>query len=114
MIQEKHTYDDYGTHYPNSRKVYVTGSRPDIRVPFREIQLCGNNENLRLYDVSGSYADVSVEIDLKQGLPAIRSAWIADRKDVGEHLSGIEILSNTDKAFKGLARRPLRANKESP
>ncbi|MEL0027303.1 MAG: hypothetical protein VW625_01350, partial [Perlucidibaca sp.] len=24
---------------PNSRKVYVTGSRPDIRVPQREISL---------------------------------------------------------------------------
>jgi len=44
MIQEKHAYDDYGTHYPNSRKVYVAGSRPDIRVPFREIKLHGDNE----------------------------------------------------------------------
>ena len=25
--------------FPNSRKVYVTGSRPDIRVPMREISL---------------------------------------------------------------------------
>ena len=39
MIQEKHAYDDYGIHYPNSRKVYVTGSRPDICVPLREIRL---------------------------------------------------------------------------
>ena len=39
MIQEKHTYDDYGTDYPNSRKVYIPGSRPDLRVPMREIRL---------------------------------------------------------------------------
>lgn len=109
MIEEKHAYADYGTHYPNSRKVYVTGSRPDLRVPFREINLCGNNENLRLYDVSGAYADAAVELDLKQGLPSIRSTWIAERGDVEEWVSGVEILSNPDKAFKGLERQPLRA-----
>jgi len=109
MTQKKPAYDDYGTHYPNSRKVYTLGSRPDLRVPFREIKLCGDHENLRLYDVTGSYADPSVEIDLKQGLPPIRSAWIGGRDDVEEHVSGVDILSNADKAFKGLARRPLRA-----
>jgi len=109
MIQEKHTYDDYGTHYPNSRKIYVTGSRPDIRVPFREIKLHGDNENLRLYDVSGAYTDPSCEPDLKQGLPSIRSAWITGRGDIEEHASGVEILSNPGKAFKGLERQPLRA-----
>ncbi len=109
MTQEKSAYNDYGTHYPNSRKVYITGSRPDLRVPFREIKLCGNNENLRLYDVSGAYADPSVEIDLKRGLPSVRSAWIAGRGDVEERTAEVEILSNPDKAFKGLARRPLCA-----
>ncbi len=99
----------YGKYFPRSEKTYVEGSRPDIRVPFREVKLAGDNENLRLYDASGPYTDSSFEPDLKQGLPAIRSAWIAERGDVEEHLSGVDILSNSGKAFQGLVRKPLRA-----
>ena len=99
----------YGKYFPRSEKVYVEGSQPGIRVPFREIKLHGENENLRLYDVSGPYTDAAFEPDLKQGLPAIRSGWIAERGDVEEHLSGVAVLSNPEKAFHGLARRPLRA-----
>ena len=99
----------YGKYFPRSEKTYVQGSRPDIRVPFREIRLHGDNENLRLYDVSGPYTDPSFEPDLTRGLPGIRSAWIAERGDTEEYASGVAILSNADKAFKGLERRPLRA-----
>jgi phosphomethylpyrimidine synthase len=118
MIQEKHAYDDYGTHYPNSRKVYSAGSRPDIRVPFREICLSDTckadgsieeNAPLTIYDTSGPMTDPDYEIDLEKGLPAIRSAWIAERNDVEEHASGVDILSNPDKAYHGLQRKPLRA-----
>jgi len=56
-----------------SRKVYVTGSRPDIRVPMREIALSGGNPPLRLYDTSGPYTDPSVDLDLKRGLTAATS-----------------------------------------
>ena len=99
----------YGKYFPRSEKIHVAGSRPDIRVPFREIKLHGDNENLRLYDVSGPYTDPSYEPDLKQGLPAIRSEWIAERGDTEVHVSGVDILSNSDKAFHGLQRKPLRA-----
>ena len=84
-----------GNAYPSSRKVYVPGSRPDIQVPMREILLTatqteqGVEENppLRVYDTSGAYADPDVEIDLRQGLPAIREPWIEERGDT-ELLTG--------------------------
>ena len=99
----------YGKHFPRSVKTYAEGSRPDIRVPFREIALHGDNENLRLYDVSGPYTDPSFEPDLKKGLPPVRDKWIAERGDTEEHLSNVQILSNSEKAFHGLERKPLRA-----
>jgi len=79
--------------FPNSRKVYVVGSRPDIRVPFREVKLSptrtgqGEEENppLRLYDTSGPYSDPTVEKDLARGLPPIRRPWILERGDVEEY-----------------------------
>ncbi|HZO41601.1 MAG TPA: phosphomethylpyrimidine synthase ThiC [Methylomirabilota bacterium] len=70
-----------------SRKVYVTGSRPDIRVPMREIALSGGNPPVRLYDTSGLYTDPSADLDLKRGLPPLRLPWILGRADVQE-LSG--------------------------
>ncbi|MFO1370116.1 MAG: phosphomethylpyrimidine synthase ThiC [Marinagarivorans sp.] len=81
--------------FPRSQKIYVTGSRPDIRVPMREISLfdtptdMGGEKNppVRVYDTSGPYSDPSVSIDLRKGLPNIRSQWILDRGDT-EALSG--------------------------
>ena len=99
----------YGKWFPRSRKVYAPGSRPDLRVPFREVALHGDPGVIRLYDVSGPYTDSAFEPDPRKGLPAIRSAWIAERGDVEAHVSGVEILSNPEKAFDGLARKPLRA-----
>ncbi|GHJ14840.1 phosphomethylpyrimidine synthase ThiC [Micromonospora sp. AKA38] len=58
------------------RKVYVEGSRPDIRVPFAEVTLTGDNPPVRLYDTSGPGSDPEV------GLPALRGPWIAERGDV--------------------------------
>ena len=90
MIQEKHTYDDYGTDYPNSRKVYITGSRPDIRVPMREIRLTETrkadgsieeNPEMLVYDTSGPMADPNYELNLEKGLPKLREAWINERAD---------------------------------
>ena len=90
MIQEKHAYDDFGTHYPNSRKVYITGSRPDIRVPMREIRLADThkadgaieeNPPVMAYDTSGPMADPHYELDLEKGLPALRAGWIDERAD---------------------------------
>ncbi|MCG9650852.1 phosphomethylpyrimidine synthase ThiC [Vibrio brasiliensis] len=80
--------------YPNSQKVYVEGSRPDIQVPMREIALADSlvggskeepifepNEPVRVYDTSGVYTDPNHEIDLYNGLPKLREAWIAERSD---------------------------------
>ena len=82
--------------YPASEKIYVQGSRPDIQVPMRKINLSDTpvhfgavekNGPLYVYDTSGVYTDPNVEVDLKKGLGAIRSAWIAERNDT-EELTG--------------------------
>jgi len=75
--------------YPNSKKVYIQGSRPDIRVPMREISLSptqtsnGFEENhpILVYDTSGPYTDPDVELDLQKGLPDVRTTWIEERED---------------------------------
>src|SRR2546426_8035863 len=67
-----------------SRKVYLTGSRSEIRVPMREIPLSGGNPPVRLYDTSGPYTDPDAQIDLKRGLPPLRLPWILGRGDVDE------------------------------
>lgn len=74
---------------PQSRKVYQQGSRPDIRVPFREVSqddtpsMYGGEKNppLTIYDTSGPYTDPSIKIDIRKGLGALRSAWIEERND---------------------------------
>jgi phosphomethylpyrimidine synthase len=100
-----------------SRKVYVTGSRPDIRVPMREIALSGGNPPVRLYDTSGPYTDPSADLDLKRGLPPLRRPWILGRADVQE-LSGPSSAYRRSReenpALGGVrfasVRRPLRAS----
>ncbi len=75
--------------YPSSHKIYVRGSRPDIRVPMREIRLTDTqtesgverNPALTVYDTSGPYTDPEVTIDIRKGLPDVRSAWIEERGD---------------------------------
>ncbi|MBY5947040.1 phosphomethylpyrimidine synthase ThiC [Photobacterium rosenbergii] len=80
--------------YPNSRKVYVTGSREDIRVPMREIALADSlvggtkespvfepNEPVRVYDTSGFYTDLEQPADIYAGLPKLRESWIEERGD---------------------------------
>ncbi|WP_160288581.1 phosphomethylpyrimidine synthase ThiC [Pseudomonas knackmussii] len=82
--------------FPNSRKVYLSGSRPDIRVPVREISLAdtptafGGEKNapVYVYDTSGPYTDPDVRIDLRKGLPDVRSRWIDERGDT-EILPGL-------------------------
>jgi phosphomethylpyrimidine synthase len=69
------------TPLPNSRKIYVTGSRPDLRVPMREISLSGDNAPVTVYDCSGPYSDPDATIDIRKGLGTPRAAWIAERND---------------------------------
>ena len=81
--------------FAKSRKIYVQGSRPDIQVPFREISLSDTpssfggdvNPPVVVYDTSGPYTDPSVDIDIRNGLPALRAQWIAERNDT-EQLEG--------------------------
>lgn len=65
---------------PASRKIHITGSRPDLRVPMREIAL-SNGEQVTVYDTSGPYTDPQAGIDVRRGLPALRTDWIAGRGD---------------------------------
>ena len=77
---------------PNSRKIYVTGSRPDIRVPMREISqsdtpaMFGSEKNppIYVYDTSGPYTDPDVKIDIRNGLSTPRLPWILERDDTEE------------------------------
>jgi phosphomethylpyrimidine synthase len=101
---------------PASRKIYVTGSRPDLRVPAREVLLSGGEAPLRLYDTSGPYTDPHADLDLKRGLPPLRLPWILGRADV-EELPGpsseYRRRRDDDPALGGVrfasVRRPLRA-----
>jgi phosphomethylpyrimidine synthase len=77
---------------PNSRKVYVAGSRPDIRVPMREIRQSDTpasfghepNPPLWVYDTSGPYTDPDARIDIRSGLASLRAGWIGERGDTAE------------------------------
>lgn len=117
---------DAGTTEPfaKSRKIYVEGSRPDIRVPFREISLSDTpsqfgaekNEPVIVYDTSGPYTDPTITIDIRNGLPAMRAKWIMERGDV-EELDGPSSefgkQRKTDPELAAmrfnLTRKPLRA-----
>src|SRR5665213_1496230 len=109
---------------PNSRKIYVTGSRPDIRVPMREISQSdtpasfgsGQNPPLYIYDTSGPYTDPNVKIDIRSGLSTPRLPWILEREDTEELAGpssnyGIERLNDSRLAELrfNLHRKPRRA-----
>ena len=113
--------------FPNSQKVYIQGSREDLRVPMREITLSPTensrgieiNEPVRVYDTSGPYTDTTLHTNIEEGLCPHRQAWIVDRGDV-EFYEGREVkpedngLRRSEDAdqtivFPGLNRRPLRA-----
>ncbi|WP_323939843.1 phosphomethylpyrimidine synthase ThiC [Aeromonas caviae] len=83
-----------GMAHPNSRRIFIQGSRPDIRVPLREIQLADTfvggtkeapqfepNEPVPVYDTSGPYGEEAAPIDVRRGLPRLREAWVLERDD---------------------------------
>ena len=82
------------TPLPASRKVYVDGSQPGVRVPMREITLTssasdgngseGPKKTFLVYDTSGPYTDPDAHIDIHKGLPAMRNPWILERQDAEE------------------------------
>jgi phosphomethylpyrimidine synthase len=81
--------------FPNSAKVFIEGSRPDIRVPMRAVSQADTpasfggepNPPVFVYDTSGPYTDPAAAIDIRRGLPALRAGWIAERGDT-EQLPG--------------------------
>lgn len=86
-----------GMAHPNSRRIFIEGSRPDIRVPLREIQLADTfvggtkedpkfepNEPIPVYDTSGRYGEEGVAIDVRRGLPRLRENWVLERDDTDE------------------------------
>jgi phosphomethylpyrimidine synthase len=77
---------------PSSKKIHVVGSRPDIRVPMREISQTPTgseaNPSICVYDTSGPYTDPTQKVDIRSGLPALRAGWIAERNDT-EELAGL-------------------------
>ncbi|MCB6780390.1 MULTISPECIES: phosphomethylpyrimidine synthase ThiC [Citrobacter] len=96
--QAQHFIDTLeGTAFPNSKRIYITGSQPDIRIPMREIQLSPTliggskdnpqfeeNEAVPVYDTSGPYGDPDVAINVQQGLAKLRQPWIVARNDSEE------------------------------
>jgi phosphomethylpyrimidine synthase len=121
MTMKDKVFGDYGTHFPNSIKVHVQGSRSDIRVPFREIQLSPSqqtdgseiaNEALRVYDTSGPWTDPTQTPSLENGLPALRTAWIEEREDT-KSTKPLNIKNDgskgQDKPFPKLQRESRRA-----
>jgi len=79
---------------PNSRRIYIEGTRPGVHVPFREIDQnptrnfkneLEENPPVRVYDTSGPYGDPSVRTDVREGLAQLRREWIVGRGDVEEY-----------------------------
>ncbi|WP_240387298.1 phosphomethylpyrimidine synthase ThiC [Brevundimonas naejangsanensis] len=109
------------------RKVYVAGELfPDIRVPFREVAVhpSANEPPVTMYDSSGPYTDPAVTIDIKKGLPKVKSSWQLDRGDIAPvanprevkpedngHASGKHLAPRFDtsnhQVFKGVPGRPV-------
>ncbi|QDD11458.1 phosphomethylpyrimidine synthase ThiC [Candidatus Methylopumilus planktonicus] len=110
--------------FAKSKKVYITGSRPDLKVPFREISLSDTpssfgaekNPPVMVYDTSGPYTDPDYQIDIRNGLPSLRSQWINERNDTEfldgpTSIFGHERKTNPDLAKMrfNLLRQPRRA-----
>ncbi len=67
--------------FPSSKKDYVEGSDPSIRVPFRQISLKNSSHTFRVYDTSGPFTDPAINSNIHQGLPLLRQAWLERRTD---------------------------------
>ncbi len=129
------------SYFPQSERVYVSGTNPGVRVPFREVRQEStrlaegeyeSNPNVRFYDTAGPYADPAMPLDLAKGLPAIRLPWVEARADsepyAGRMSQPIDdgYLSSTHKEkakdrngmsgqapLSSLSRRPRRAKGEA-
>ena len=110
--------DGPGTSFPGSHKTYLLGSRPDLRVPMREVTL-STGDSVVLYDTSGPYTDTSLRTDVRLGVSAVRKDWILERGDVKAYDGrAVQPVDNglkshdhrdLDSVFDAAGRRPLRA-----
>ena len=117
------------SNFSGSRKVYVEGTRHDIKVPMREIMLSPSSEatgavtqnpSVRIYDTSGPYTDELRYINIRKGLPPLRRDWILERNDVEEYIgrnikpedNGYkkENSNNSIELFPYINSKPLRAH----
>src|SRR5688572_19184644 len=124
------------TQLPNSKRIYVEGQQPGVRVPFREVSQAQTrtfngtleeNPPGRVYDTSGPWGDPLFQGDVRDGLPALRREWIVGRNDVEEYqgretkpiddgyltFDAADLARHKDKGrledFPALLRTPLRA-----
>lgn len=103
---------DYGDSFPNSKKVYREGEQAGVRVPFREIHLSSTqvmdreipNSPLWVYDTSGPWTDPALELDVRTGLPDLRSQWIEARGDT-EKKEGVRGFVDGDDGVRGTGER---------
>ena len=122
MIASKSAFEPQSSEpLPNSSRVYVSGTiHPDLRVPFRQIQLSPTrhannraevNEPVPLYDCSGPWGDPEFNAEVEQGLPALRRSWILGRGDVEEVSCSYKPIPgrSTVPIPHSLQRKPLRA-----
>jgi len=109
---------------PASRKVYARpDAAPELRVPVREIVLteAAAEPPIPVYDTTGPYTDPEVTIDVEQGLPRTRTAWVRERGGVEDYEGrAIQPVDNGNVSGKHLARNfptthpPLRAANGKP
>jgi len=124
FARDAHVDDAAVQPLPNSRKIYVEGSRPDLRVPMREIAQADTpasfgaevNPPIVVYDTSGPYTDPTAKIDIRSGLPPLRAGWIEERGDseaLGDLTSAYGRARRADTELAGmrfnLKRQPRRA-----
>ncbi len=89
LARDAHVDDAAVQPFPRSSKVFVQGSRPDLKVPMREIAQSDTpasfgaekNSPIVVYDTSGPYTDPAANIDIRAGLPPLRAGWIEERGD---------------------------------
>ncbi|MGG0185773.1 phosphomethylpyrimidine synthase ThiC [Bacillus rhizoplanae] len=106
---------------PGSKKVYVEGTREDMKVPMREIAQSDTNgvtnPSIRVYDTSGPYTDPDYKVELEKGIPTPRRCWTVERGDVEEYEGrevkpeddGVKVAAKHTPVFPQMGRKPLRA-----
>ncbi|MGF9964062.1 phosphomethylpyrimidine synthase ThiC [Bacillus rhizoplanae] len=106
---------------PGSQKVYVEGTREDMKVPMREIAQSDTNgvpnPSIRVYDTSGPYTDPDYTVELEKGIPTPRRCWIVERGDLEEYEGrevkpeddGVKVAAKHTPVFPQMGRKPLRA-----